>query len=142
MNESGSGPTPLPIVKITLLGLVLSANNTSIWMIFSFLPFMVQHFFPYLAKDELGYYAGMLGSAFSCGSLIGNILWGIISDKLGRRPALLFGLFGTGKKLFSKLVFTFILLYILYINSYFLFIFRVRPIFLGRSCCQIYVGSS
>lgn len=58
---------------------------------------MVQYFFPALTKAELGYYAGILGSAFSGGSLIGNILWGIVSDRYGRRPALLLGLTGTGK---------------------------------------------
>lgn len=89
--------TPLPYEKVTLLGLILFANNASIWMIFSFLPFMVQFYFPALSKAELGYFAGILGSAFSCGSLIGNIMWGVISDKYGRRPALLMGLLGTGK---------------------------------------------
>jgi MFS family permease len=89
-------PTPLPYQKITLLGFILFANNASIWMIFSFLPFMVQYYFPLLSKAELGYYAGILGSAFSSGSLIGNIMWGIVSDRWGRRPALLLGLLGTG----------------------------------------------
>ena len=88
--------TPLPMRKITLLGLVLAANNTSIWMIFSFLPFMVAYFYPLLNASELGYKAGMLGSAFSAGGFIGNFVWGIVSDKMGRRPALLCGLLGTG----------------------------------------------
>jgi MFS family permease len=92
----GSAPIPIPYSKVAILGLILAANNTSIWMIFSFLPFMVQHFFPYLTKAELGYHAGLLGSAFSLGSLFGNIIWGVFSDKLGRRSAMLMGLFGTG----------------------------------------------
>ena len=53
--------TPLPTRKIFLLGCILAANNTSIWMIFSFLPFMVQGFFPMLDTTELGYEAGLLG---------------------------------------------------------------------------------
>lgn len=87
--------TPLPYEKVALLGMILAANNTSIWMIFSFLPFMVEYYFPFLTKAELGYYAGILGSAFSGGSLIGNVLWGVVSDRYGRRPALLLGLTGT-----------------------------------------------
>eukprot|EP01031_Cornospumella_fuschlensis_P036266 gene36266-43994_t len=87
--------TPIPTFRVVLLGLILAANNTSIWMIFSFLPFMVQHYFPSLSVTELGYEAGMLGSAFSAGGLIGNILWGVVSDRLGRRPTILFGLLGT-----------------------------------------------
>lgn len=65
-------------------------------MIFSFLPFMVEFYFPYLSKTELGYRAGILGSAFSAGSLLGNLIWGTVSDRFGRRPALLCGLLGTG----------------------------------------------
>jgi len=90
-------PTPLPYFRVVLLGLILAANNTSIWMIFSFLPFMVQHFFPDLPVTQLGYEAGLLGSAFSAGSLIGNVVWGVVSDRAGRRPTLLSGLLGTGK---------------------------------------------
>lgn len=93
-----STPTPIPYFRVVLLGLILAANNTSIWMIFSFLPFMVKHFFPSLSMTELGYEAGLLGSAFSAGSLIGNVLWGVVSDRAGRRPTLLCGLLGTCKK--------------------------------------------
>ena len=53
--------TPLPVRRISVLGLILAANNTSIWMIFAFLPFMVQHYYPYLTAKELGYKAGLLG---------------------------------------------------------------------------------
>lgn len=73
----------------------LFVNNASVWMIYSFLPFMVQHYFPRLSQGQLGYYAGMLGSAFSFGSLIGSVLWGVAADKHGRRPILLSGLCGT-----------------------------------------------
>lgn len=89
-------PTPIAYLRVVILGLILAANNTSIWMIFSFLPFMVHHFFPDLPMAQLGYEAGMLGSAFSAGSLIGNVVWGIVSDRAGRRPTLLCGLLGTG----------------------------------------------
>ena len=88
-------PTPVPQFKILLLGSILLANNASIWMIFSFLPFMVSFYYPSMPTTELGFQAGILGSAFSAGGLIGNFVSGILSDKFGRRPALLWGLVGT-----------------------------------------------
>lgn len=54
-------PTPLPVKRISVLGLILAANNTSTWMIFAFLPFMVQHYYPSMSAKELGFKAGLLG---------------------------------------------------------------------------------
>jgi MFS family permease len=75
--------------------MILLANNISVWMIFAYLPFMIAFFFPRLSTTELGFKAGILGSAFSAGGLIGNFVSGLIADKWGRRPALLCGLTGT-----------------------------------------------
>jgi MFS family permease len=87
--------TPVPYFRIMILGAVLWANNCSIWIIFTMLPFMVIHYFPTLSARELGYRAGYLGSAFHIGALLGNFAWGIASDRIGRKPALIGGLFGT-----------------------------------------------
>jgi MFS family permease len=88
-------PTPLPIRKLSIVSLILFANNASIWMIFSFLPFMVIYYYPHTDPTEVGYLAGILGSAFSLGSLCGNFIWGLLADHFGRRTCLLCGLLGT-----------------------------------------------
>ena len=84
-----------PYRKICVLGLILISNNCSIWMIFSYLPFMVLYFFPDIGPTEVGYRCGLLGSAFSLGSLAGNFIWGVTADTYGRRPTLMLGLIGT-----------------------------------------------
>ena len=45
--------------------------------------------------EGVSFRAGILGSAFSVGSLFGNFLWGIVADRAGRKPALIGGLVGT-----------------------------------------------
>ena len=117
LSSSTREETPLPMRKIVILGLLLMANNCSIWMIFSFLPFMIHDFFPDYALTELGNRAGYLGSAFSVGSLLGNFAWGVASDHWGRRPALLGGLIGT---VFSSALFGFSDTFALAIASRFL----------------------
>ena len=42
-----------------------------------------------------GQKAGYLGSAYFVGSFTGSLVWGWISDKIGRRPVLLMGMLGT-----------------------------------------------
>lgn len=61
--------TPLQNKKIFLLGMILIANNTSMWMIFSFLPFMVKYYYPLIPEQEFGYKSGMLGAAYSAGKI-------------------------------------------------------------------------
>ena len=58
-DEDGSkGVTPIPYLKVALLGLILAANQMSIWMIFTMLPFMVEFYFPEMSVKELGFRGG------------------------------------------------------------------------------------
>ena len=51
--------------------------------------------FPCFLYANIGRKAGYLGSAFFVGSFTGSLMWGWLSDILGRRPVMLFGLCGT-----------------------------------------------
>jgi hypothetical protein len=54
--------SPVPINKILILGLVLSANNISIYAILAFLPFLVEFYFPGIDVRDIGNKAGLVGS--------------------------------------------------------------------------------
>ena len=47
------------------------------------------------AKTEASFYTGILISAFSLAESITSIWWGVLSDRIGRKPVLLIGCFGT-----------------------------------------------
>ena len=47
-------------------------------------------------ERQIAVYAGMVTSAFAFAEFSTGILWGRISDKVGRKPILLTGLAGTG----------------------------------------------
>ncbi len=54
METDISNVTPLPKGRIILLGSILLVNNASVFMIFSYLPFLVHDFFPHLSFTALG----------------------------------------------------------------------------------------
>ena len=64
-----------------------------------------------------GYKAGILAGSYYVGSLVGNPIWGWVSDLLGRRPVLLLGVAGT---VFSELLFGFSLNFIWAVAARFL----------------------
>lgn len=46
-------------------------------------------------ETHVGYYVGLITSAFAVAQLMTGILWGMLSDRIGRRPVILLGLLGT-----------------------------------------------
>lgn len=54
--------------------------------------------------SKISVYAGMVTSAFTLAEFATGVLWGRLSDKIGRKPVLLFGLIGTA---ISVLIFGF-----------------------------------
>jgi MFS family permease len=72
--------------------------------IFPYIYYMIESF--KIAKDDrqIAVYAGMVTSAFAFAEFSTGVLWGRLSDKIGRKPVLLTGLAGTG---LSMLIFGF-----------------------------------
>jgi MFS family permease len=46
-------------------------------------------------KSQASFYCGILISAFSLAESLTSIWWGSLSDKIGRKPVLIIGCFGT-----------------------------------------------
>ena len=53
---------------------------------------MVQHLQPDVGNAS--FYAGLLVSAYAFGEVFTAVIWGNISDRIGRKPVVLFGLVG------------------------------------------------
>ncbi|CEH13446.1 mfs general substrate transporter [Ceraceosorus bombacis] len=50
---------------------------------------------PDVPKDQIGYYAGLVESLFAVVQFLTGMVWGSLSDRIGRKPVLLIGLAGT-----------------------------------------------
>lgn len=72
--------------------------------IFPYIYYMIRSFKVTSNDGQIAMYAGMVTSAFAFAEFSTGVIWGRLSDKVGRKPILLTGLAGTG---LSMLVFGF-----------------------------------
>jgi MFS family permease len=72
--------------------------------IFPYVYFMIKDFGVTKHESEISVYAGMVTSAFAFAEFSSGVVWGRLSDRIGRKPVLLTGLAGTA---LSMLIFGF-----------------------------------
>ncbi|KAI0125309.1 major facilitator superfamily transporter [Xylariales sp. AK1849] len=82
--------TPLPVKQLALLALLSLAEQTALNSISPYLPSMVASF-PGMDEERVGVYVGLLASAFALAQLTTNLIWGYLSDIIGRKPVMLVG---------------------------------------------------
>ncbi|OVA13782.1 Major facilitator superfamily [Macleaya cordata] len=59
--------------------------------LFPFLYFMIRDFHIAKKEEDIGYYAGYVGSAYMFGRALTSVVWGIIADRYGRKPVIIIG---------------------------------------------------
>lgn len=86
-----------PFRQIFPLLLVQFAQAAQVMMLFPMLVFMVR--FYGIAGDDhkaVGYYTGVLASMFPLTMFLTSFFWGWLSDRIGRKPVTLIGVFSVG----------------------------------------------
>ncbi|KAH9908779.1 MFS general substrate transporter [Xylariomycetidae sp. FL2044] len=86
---------PFPRQQMLVLAICRICEPIAFMGIFPYIYFMIEDF--HITEDEsrISLYAGMVTSAFTFAEFSTGILWGRLSDKIGRKPVLLTGLIGT-----------------------------------------------
>ncbi|KAK4213753.1 MFS general substrate transporter-like protein [Rhypophila decipiens] len=82
--------TPLPWKQLGLLAFLSLAEQTALNSIGPYLPAMVGSF-PAIPAGQEGVYVGLLASSFALAQLATNLIWGYLSDRMGRKPVMLLG---------------------------------------------------
>ncbi|KAJ4849657.1 hypothetical protein Tsubulata_043184 [Turnera subulata] len=59
--------------------------------LFPFLYFMIKDFGIAKREEDIGFYAGYVGSSFMLGRALTSVFWGIVSDRYGRKPVIIMG---------------------------------------------------
>ncbi|RKK82573.1 hypothetical protein BFJ69_g3150 [Fusarium oxysporum] len=95
---------PFPAKQMFVLACCRICEPIAFMSIFPYIYYMIQDFNITDDSNKISVYAGMVTSAFTLAEFSTGVLWGRLSDKIGRKPVLLFGLLGTA---LSVLVFGF-----------------------------------
>jgi MFS family permease len=80
----------LPRGKLAILCLVIVAEPISLTILSTILVFLVRDLD--IAEPDVGYFVGLITSAFNLAQLLTTYLWGRVSDRIGRKPVLILGL--------------------------------------------------
>ncbi|ROW09349.1 hypothetical protein VMCG_02546 [Cytospora schulzeri] len=91
-----------PAKQMLVLALCRICEPIAFMSIFPYIYYMVRDFG--VDEKNISFYAGLVTSAFTFAEFSTGMLWGRLSDKIGRKPVLLTGLAGTA---LSVLVFGF-----------------------------------
>ncbi|EPS26019.1 hypothetical protein POX_c04395 [Penicillium oxalicum] len=83
-----------PTLQLFLLAICRVAEPIALTSIFPYSWVMVKDFHMASGSDA-SFYAGVLISAFSLAEAMTGMFWGSLSDRVGRKPVLLSGCFGT-----------------------------------------------
>ncbi|KAJ1646964.1 hypothetical protein LPJ64_001585 [Coemansia asiatica] len=86
--------TPLPWAKLSAVVGVRLCESTNFSLILPFLYKMVSEFDTIKDPKEIAFYAGLISASMYICQTFSVLYWGRLSDKIGRRPVLLMGLFG------------------------------------------------
>ncbi|KAI0409051.1 major facilitator superfamily domain-containing protein [Xylaria palmicola] len=95
---------PFPTRQLLVLAICRICEPIAFMGIFPYVYFMIEDFHVTDDASKISFYAGMVTSAFTFAEFSTGLLWGRLSDKIGRKPVLLTGLAGTAV---SVLVFGF-----------------------------------
>ncbi|XP_073044231.1 protein ZINC INDUCED FACILITATOR 1-like isoform X1 [Primulina eburnea] len=81
----------IPYKNLTFVWIVTLCAALPISSLFPFLYFMIRDFHIAKREEDISFYAGYVGSSFMLGRALTSLLWGLVADKYGRKPIILFG---------------------------------------------------
>ncbi|CAE6475066.1 unnamed protein product [Rhizoctonia solani] len=94
--------TPLPMKHLSILFSMQLSESIASTVIYPFVAqFVNETGITGGDGSKVGYYAGMIESIFFLTESLFTLQYGRISDRIGRRPVLLFGIFGQALSIFS-----------------------------------------
>ncbi|KAI3876972.1 hypothetical protein MKW92_036752 [Papaver armeniacum] len=79
-----------PYKELVYIWIVALCAGLPISSLYPYLYFLVRDFNVAKRAEDIGYYAGCVGSAYMLGRGLTAVLWGALADRYGRKPIILF----------------------------------------------------
>ncbi|KAL5205107.1 hypothetical protein ABZP36_009978 [Zizania latifolia] len=82
----------IPYMELFFVAVTTLASSLPITCLFPFLYFMVRDLGVAQREEDIGYYAGFLGASYMVGRSFAAIFWGVVADRIGRKPVIMFSI--------------------------------------------------
>ncbi|KIM39395.1 hypothetical protein M413DRAFT_447318 [Hebeloma cylindrosporum] len=100
-NNGNKPPTPVPWIQFSLVLFLQLAEPLTSQVIYPFAPQLIRDVGITKGNEsQVGYYVGLMQSLFFVTQAITVLHWSRISDRVGRKPVILIGLFGLSLSMF------------------------------------------
>ncbi|KAK3118330.1 hypothetical protein QOZ80_9BG0697340 [Eleusine coracana subsp. coracana] len=82
----------IPYKEFFFVGITTLASSLPITCLFPFMYFMIRDFNIAKTEEDIGFYAGFLAASYMVGRGFAAVFWGIVADRIGRKPVIAFSI--------------------------------------------------
>ncbi|XP_017983120.1 PREDICTED: probable peptide/nitrate transporter At3g43790 isoform X1 [Theobroma cacao] len=93
MDRLKQEQTGVPYKHLSFIWIVCLCTALPISSLFPFVYFMIRDFHIAKREEDIGFYAGFIGSSFMVGRALTSLFWGVVADQYGRKHIILMGIF-------------------------------------------------
>uniref|UniRef100_A0A0D9WW66 Major facilitator superfamily (MFS) profile domain-containing protein n=1 Tax=Leersia perrieri TaxID=77586 RepID=A0A0D9WW66_9ORYZ len=85
----------IPYLQFFRIWIIILVSCLPITFIYPFLYFMIRDLHVAKTVEDIGFYGGFVGASYMLGRALTSTVWGMVADRIGRKPVILFGIFST-----------------------------------------------
>uniref|UniRef100_A0A0D3GMZ3 Major facilitator superfamily (MFS) profile domain-containing protein n=1 Tax=Oryza barthii TaxID=65489 RepID=A0A0D3GMZ3_9ORYZ len=85
----------VPYLQFFHIWIIILVSCLPITFIYPFLYFMIRDLHVAKTIEDIGFYGGFVGASYMLGRALTSTIWGMVADRIGRKPVIVFGIFFT-----------------------------------------------
>ncbi|XP_072975746.1 probable peptide/nitrate transporter At3g43790 [Typha angustifolia] len=88
LDQKNEIQTGIPYKEFFYIWVVTLCSALPIQSLFPYLYFMIRDLHVAKQEEDIGFFAGFVGTAYMCGRTLTAVLWGVVADRYGRKPVI------------------------------------------------------